>query len=97
MPQFGGSGAKTVFAHRSIKGIRNSRGVAHRFGQRCVRRHGFLAALSKRASPGGDDSPAVESSGTQFDPVVVQCFLTFAQAELTTVFAAAGTTVFLAV
>ncbi len=35
----------------------------------------------------------VESSGTQFDPVVVQCFLTFAQAEMNTVFAAAGTAV----
>ena len=33
------------------------------------------------------------ASGTQFDPVVVQCFLTFAQAELATVFAAAGTSV----
>jgi HD-GYP domain-containing protein (c-di-GMP phosphodiesterase class II) len=35
----------------------------------------------------------VESSGTQFDPVVVQCFLSFAQTELETVFAAAGTSV----
>jgi len=35
----------------------------------------------------------VESSGTQFDPVVVQCFLSFAQAEMATVFAAAGTSV----
>jgi HD-GYP domain-containing protein (c-di-GMP phosphodiesterase class II) len=33
----------------------------------------------------------VESSGTQFDPVVVQCFLSFAQSEMSTVFAAAGT------
>src|ERR1700751_2289324 len=33
----------------------------------------------------------VEASGTQFDPVVVQCFLSFAQAEMATVFAAAGT------
>lgn len=33
------------------------------------------------------------SSGTQFDPVVVQCFLSFAQAEMATVFAAAGTSV----
>jgi len=35
----------------------------------------------------------IESSGTQFDPVVVQCFLSFAQAEMATVFAAAGTSV----
>src|SRR5271170_5400285 len=35
----------------------------------------------------------VESSGTQFDPVVVQCFLSFAQAEMAMVFAAAGTSV----
>jgi HD-GYP domain-containing protein (c-di-GMP phosphodiesterase class II) len=34
-----------------------------------------------------------EASGTQFDPVVVECFLTFAQAEMATVFAAAGTAV----
>ncbi len=34
-----------------------------------------------------------EASGTQFDPVVVQCFLSFAQAEMATVFAAAGTSV----
>jgi HD-GYP domain-containing protein (c-di-GMP phosphodiesterase class II) len=33
------------------------------------------------------------SSGTQFDPVVVQSFLSFAQAEMDTVFAAAGTSV----
>jgi HD-GYP domain-containing protein (c-di-GMP phosphodiesterase class II) len=35
----------------------------------------------------------IESSGTQFDPVVVQCFISFAQAEMATVFAAAGTSV----
>ena len=35
----------------------------------------------------------IESSGTQFDPVVVQCFLTFAAAEMNMVFAAAGTAV----
>jgi response regulator RpfG family c-di-GMP phosphodiesterase len=35
----------------------------------------------------------VESSGTQFDPAVVQCFLSFAQAEMAMVFAAAGTSV----
>lgn len=35
----------------------------------------------------------VESSGTQFDANVVKCFLTFAQAEINTVFAAAGTSV----
>lgn len=35
----------------------------------------------------------VQSSGTQFDPVVVQCFLSFAQAEMATVFAAAGTSI----
>jgi HD-GYP domain-containing protein (c-di-GMP phosphodiesterase class II) len=35
----------------------------------------------------------VESSGTQFDAKVVQCFLSFAQAEMSTVFAAAGTSV----
>jgi HD-GYP domain-containing protein (c-di-GMP phosphodiesterase class II) len=35
----------------------------------------------------------VEASGTQFDPLVVQCFLSFAQAEMATVFAAAGTSV----
>jgi HD-GYP domain-containing protein (c-di-GMP phosphodiesterase class II) len=35
----------------------------------------------------------IESSGTQFDPLVVQCFLTFAEAEMNTVFAAAGTAV----
>jgi HD-GYP domain-containing protein (c-di-GMP phosphodiesterase class II) len=35
----------------------------------------------------------VESSGTQFDPAVVQCFISFAQAEMATVFAAAGTSV----
>src|SRR2546425_13122696 len=33
------------------------------------------------------------ASGTQFDPVVVQCFLSFAQAEMATVFAAAGASV----
>lgn len=33
------------------------------------------------------------ASGTQFDPVVVQCFLSFAQAEMAGVFAAAGTSV----
>lgn len=35
----------------------------------------------------------VQSSGTQFDPAVVQSFLSFAQAEMETVFAAAGTSV----
>jgi HD-GYP domain-containing protein (c-di-GMP phosphodiesterase class II) len=35
----------------------------------------------------------IESSGTQFDPTVVQCFISFAQAEMATVFAAAGTSV----
>jgi len=35
----------------------------------------------------------IASSGTQFDPAVVQCFLSFAQAEMATVFAAAGTSV----
>jgi HD-GYP domain-containing protein (c-di-GMP phosphodiesterase class II) len=35
----------------------------------------------------------VESSGTQFDPAVVQCFLSFAQSEMDMVFAAAGTSV----
>src|SRR3981189_3832715 len=35
----------------------------------------------------------IESSGTQFDPVVVQCFLSFAQTEMAGVFAAAGTSV----
>jgi HD-GYP domain-containing protein (c-di-GMP phosphodiesterase class II) len=33
------------------------------------------------------------ASGTQFDPVVVQCFLSFAQDEMAGVFAAAGTSV----
>jgi HD-GYP domain-containing protein (c-di-GMP phosphodiesterase class II) len=33
------------------------------------------------------------ASGTQFDPVVVQSFLSFAQSEMATVFAAAGTSV----
>lgn len=33
------------------------------------------------------------ASGTQFDSVVVQCFLSFAQSETATVFAAAGTAV----
>jgi HD-GYP domain-containing protein (c-di-GMP phosphodiesterase class II) len=33
------------------------------------------------------------ASGTQFDPVVVQCFLSFAQTEMAGVFAAAGTSV----
>src|SRR5580704_2076682 len=35
----------------------------------------------------------IQSSGTQFDSVVVQCFFSFAQAEMDTVFAAAGTSV----
>ena len=35
----------------------------------------------------------VDCSGTQFDPVVVQCFLSFAQTEMATVFAAAGTSI----
>jgi HD-GYP domain-containing protein (c-di-GMP phosphodiesterase class II) len=35
----------------------------------------------------------IESSGTQFDPAVVQCFISFAQAEMAMVFAAAGTSV----
>lgn len=34
-----------------------------------------------------------EASGTQFDSAVVKCFLSFAQAEMATVFAAAGTSV----
>ncbi len=34
-----------------------------------------------------------EASGTQFDPVVVQSFLSFAEAEMSPVFAAAGTSV----
>ena len=34
-----------------------------------------------------------ESSGTQFDPAVVRTFLSFAQAEISMVFAAAGTSV----
>jgi HD-GYP domain-containing protein (c-di-GMP phosphodiesterase class II) len=34
-----------------------------------------------------------EASGTQFDPLVVRTFLSFAQAEMSTVFAAAGTSV----
>jgi HD-GYP domain-containing protein (c-di-GMP phosphodiesterase class II) len=33
------------------------------------------------------------SSGTQFDPVIVQCFLRIAQAGMPSVFEAAGTTV----
>lgn len=33
----------------------------------------------------------VESSGTQFDPLVVQTFLPFAEADMVSVFAAAGT------
>jgi HD-GYP domain-containing protein (c-di-GMP phosphodiesterase class II) len=33
------------------------------------------------------------ASGTQFDPVVVQCFLHIAQAEMPAVFAAAGTSI----
>ncbi len=35
----------------------------------------------------------IESSGTQFDATVVKCFISFAQAEMATVFAAAGTSV----
>ncbi len=35
----------------------------------------------------------LESSGTQFDPTVVQHFLPLARAEMSAVFAAAGTTV----
>lgn len=35
----------------------------------------------------------IQSSGTQFDSMVVQCFLSFAPAEMATVFAAAGTSV----
>jgi HD-GYP domain-containing protein (c-di-GMP phosphodiesterase class II) len=38
-------------------------------------------------------SRLIIASGTQFDPVVVQCFLSFAQTEMATVFAAAGTSV----
>jgi HD-GYP domain-containing protein (c-di-GMP phosphodiesterase class II) len=34
-----------------------------------------------------------EASGTQFDPSVVQSFLSFAEAEMSPVFAAAGTSV----
>jgi hypothetical protein len=34
-----------------------------------------------------------EASGTQFDPLVVKSFLSFAQAEMSPVFAAAGTSV----
>jgi HD-GYP domain-containing protein (c-di-GMP phosphodiesterase class II) len=34
-----------------------------------------------------------EASGTQFDPAVVRTFLSFAEAEMSTVFAAAGTSV----
>jgi HD-GYP domain-containing protein (c-di-GMP phosphodiesterase class II) len=34
-----------------------------------------------------------QASGTQFDPVVVQSFLSFAEAEMSPVFAAAGTSV----
>src|SRR5258708_6125177 len=34
-----------------------------------------------------------EASGTQFDPAVVRTFLSFAHAEMSTVFAAAGTPV----
>ena len=34
-----------------------------------------------------------EASGTQFDPVVVRTFVSFAEAEMSTVFAAAGTSV----
>ncbi len=33
------------------------------------------------------------SSGTQFDPVIVQCFLRIAQAGMPSVFEAAGTTI----
>ncbi len=35
----------------------------------------------------------LESSGTQFDPAVVHCFISFTQAEMALVFAAAGTSV----
>lgn len=35
----------------------------------------------------------VAASGSQFDPLVVKCFLSFAQGEVVTVFAAAGTSV----
>jgi HD-GYP domain-containing protein (c-di-GMP phosphodiesterase class II) len=35
----------------------------------------------------------IEASGTQFDSAVVKSFLSFAQSEMTTVFAAAGTSV----
>ena len=34
-----------------------------------------------------------EASGTQFDPIVVQSFLSFAEAEMSPVFAAAGTSI----
>jgi HD-GYP domain-containing protein (c-di-GMP phosphodiesterase class II) len=34
-----------------------------------------------------------ESSGTQFDPAVVETFLPFAQEDLASVFAAAGTSI----
>jgi len=34
-----------------------------------------------------------EASGTQFDPAVVKCFLSFARDEMATVFAAAGTSI----
>jgi HD-GYP domain-containing protein (c-di-GMP phosphodiesterase class II) len=35
----------------------------------------------------------IQASGTQFDPVIVQCFLRIAQADVTSVFEAAGTAV----
>jgi HD-GYP domain-containing protein (c-di-GMP phosphodiesterase class II) len=35
----------------------------------------------------------IQSSGTQFDPVVVQCFMSLAESEMPMVFAAAGTSV----
>lgn len=35
----------------------------------------------------------IEASGTQFDPVVVKSFLSFAEAEMSPVFAAAGTSI----
>jgi response regulator RpfG family c-di-GMP phosphodiesterase len=52
----------------------------------------FFAPLSKWSAPGRSNPPPnrVQWCAVR-DPVVVQCLLTFAEAEMNTVFAAAGT------
>jgi HD-GYP domain-containing protein (c-di-GMP phosphodiesterase class II) len=47
--------------------------------------------VSQRPAPEAAIRRLVQAGGTQFDPLVVRCFLSFAESETDSVFATAGT------